>query len=188
MTQENTMQDAKVVAPEKQEAVAHIVGRLSSAKSVFLTDYSGLTVEAITLLRRNLRKSNVEFAVSKNTLARLAAQQVGYQDLVPHLEGPTALAYGMGDPAAPAKVITEFLKNNDKPKIKAIIFEGKYFEAKAAEDIAKLPSREQLLARLLGSLNSPVTGLANSLSGIMRKLAYVLNAVADSKKSAGGTQ
>ena len=179
------MSDARVVSTEKQEAVAQLAGKLSSAKSVFLADYSGLTVEAITLLRRNLRKSNVEFQVSKNTLARLAAQQVGYADLARHLEGPTALAYGMGDPAAPAKVITEFLKNNDKPKVKAIIFEGKYFEAKALEEIAKLPSREQLLARLLGSLNSPITGLANSLSGVMRKLAYVLNAVAESKKSAG---
>ncbi len=177
------MPDARVISSDKQEAVAHLVGKLSSAKSVFLADYSGLTVEAITRLRRNLRKSNVEFHVSKNTLARLAAQQVGYQDLIPHLEGPTALAYGMGDPAAPAKVITEFLKTNEKPKIKAIIFEGKYFEAKSLEDIAKLPTREQLLARLLGSLNAPVTGLANSLSGIIRKLAYALNAVADSKKS-----
>ncbi len=177
------MPDARDVRSEKQEAVAQIAGKLSSAKSVFLADYSGLTVQAITLLRRNLRKSNVEFQVSKNSLARLAAQQVGYKDLVPHLEGPTALAYGMGDPAAPAKVITEFLKSNDKPKIKAIIFEGKFFEAKSVEDIAKLPSREQLLSRLLGSLNSPMTGLASSLSGIIRKLAYALNAVADSKKS-----
>src|SRR5512145_2250663 len=182
------MQDARNIPSEKQEEVARLVGKLSSAKSVFLTDYSGLTVEAITLLRRNLRKSRVDFQVSKNTLARLAAQQVGYTDLVPHLEGPTALAYGMGDPAAPAKVITEFLKSNEKPKIKAIIFEGKYFDVKSVADLAKLPSREQLLARLLGSLNSPVTGLANSLSGIIRKLAYALNAVADSKKSAGGAE
>jgi large subunit ribosomal protein L10 len=182
------MQDARNIPSEKQEEVARLVGKLSSAKSVFLTDYSGLTVEAITLLRRNLRKSKVDFQVSKNTLARLAAQQVGYTDLVPYLEGPTALAYGMGDPAAPAKVITEFLKSNEKPKIKAVIFEGKYFDAKSVADLAKLPSREQLLARLLGSLNSPVTGLANSLSGIIRKLAYALNAVADSKKSAGGAE
>ena len=177
------MQDTRVISSEKQEAVAQIAGKLSAAKSVFLADYSGLTVETITLLRRNLRKSKVEFQVSKNTLARLAAQQVGYNDLVPHLEGPTALAYALGDPAAPAKVISEFLRNNDKPKIKAIIFEGKYFEARALEEIAKLPSREQLLSRLVGSLNAPVTGLANSLSGIIRKLAYALNAVAESKRS-----
>jgi large subunit ribosomal protein L10 len=182
------MQDARIIPSEKQEEVARIVGRLSSAKSVFLADYAGLTVEAITLLRRNLRKSNVQFYVSKNTLARLAAQQVGYKDLVPHLEGPTAMAYGMGDPAAPARVIMEFLKSNDKPKIKAIVFEGKYFEARSLEEIAKLPSREQLLARLLGSLNSPMAGLANSLSAIIRKLAYALNAVADSKKAAGGAE
>ncbi len=178
------MLETKTVRPEKQEAVAQIVEKLSSAKSVFLTDYSGLTVEAITNLRRNLRKSKVEFQVSKNTLSRIAAQQVGFKDLVPHLEGPTAMAFGMGDPAAPAKVLTEFLKTNEKPKVKAIIFEGKYFEAKSMAEIATLPSREQLLARLLGSLNSPITGLASSLSGIIRKLAYALNAVAESKGKA----
>jgi len=182
------MPDATVISSEKQEAVAQIAGKLSAAKSVFLTDYSGLTVQAITRLRRNLRNSQVEFQVSKNTLTRLAAQQAGYQDLVPHLEGPTAVAYGMGDPTAPAKVITEFLKSNEKPKIKAIIFEGKYFEAKSFDDIAQLPSREQLLSRLLGSLNAPMTGLANSLAGVIRKLAYALNAVADSKKAAGGAE
>ncbi len=176
------MLETKTIRPEKQEAVAQIVAKFTSAKSVFLTDYSGLTVEAITNLRRNLRKSQVEFQVSKNTLARIAAQQVGYKDLVPHLEGPTALAFGMGDPAAPAKVLTDFLKTNEKPKVKAIIFEGKYFDAKSMSEIATLPSREQLLARLLGSLNSPITGLASSLSGIIRKLAYALNAVAESKQ------
>lgn len=175
------MLETKSVRPEKQEAVTQIAAKLSSAKSVFLTDYSGLTVEAITNLRRNLRKSQVEFQVSKNTLARIAAQEVGFKDLVPHLEGPTALAYGMGDPTAPAKVLTEFLKTNEKPKVKAIIFEGKYFDAKSMAEIATLPSREMLLARLLGSLNAPITGLASSLSGIIRKLAYALNAVAESK-------
>lgn len=175
------MLETKTIRPEKQEAVAQIAEKLSSAKSVFVTDYSGLTVEAITNLRRNLRKSKVEFQVSKNTLARIAAQQVGLQDLVSHLEGPTALAFGMGDPAAPAKVLTDFLKTNDKPKVKAIVFEGKYFEAKSMAEIATLPSREQLMSRLLGSLNSPMAGLANSLSGIIRKLAYALNAVAESK-------
>ncbi|MEK7728028.1 MAG: 50S ribosomal protein L10 [candidate division KSB1 bacterium] len=176
------MLETKTIRPEKQEAVAQIVEKLSSAKSVFVTDYSGLTVAAITNLRRNLRKSKVEFQVSKNTLARIAAQQAGLKDLVPHLEGPTALAFGMGDPAAPAKVLTDFLKTNEKPKVKAIVFEGRYFEAKSLAEIATLPSREQLMSRLLGSLNSPITGLANALSGIIRKLAYALNAVAESKE------
>ena len=106
------MLETKTIRPEKQEAVAQIVEKLSSAKSVFVTDYSGLTVAAITNLRRNLRKSKVEFQVSKNTLARIAAQQACRKDLVPHLEGPTALAFGMGAPAAPAKVLTDFLKTN----------------------------------------------------------------------------
>lgn len=178
------MLETRTIRPEKQEAVAQIAERFSSAKSVFVTDYSGLTVEAITNLRRNLRKSKVELHVSKNTLARIAAKQSGLEALVPHLEGPTALAFGMGDPAAPAKVLSDFLKNNEKPKVKAIIFEGHYYDAKAMAEIATMPSREQLISRLLGSLNSPISGLANSLSGIIRKLAYALNAVVESKEKA----
>lgn len=182
------MLENRTIRPEKQEAVAQIVEKFSSAKSVFVTDYSGLTVEAITNLRRNLRKSKVELQVSKNTLARIAAKQTGLEALVPYLEGPTALAFGMGDPAAPAKVLSDFLKNNEKPKVKAIVFEGRYFEAKAMAEIATLPSREQLMSRLLGSLNSPMSGLANSLSGIIRKLAYALNAVAESKGKPAGEE
>ena len=176
------MPEATVIRPEKQEAVAEIAKKLSAARSVFLTDYSGLTVEAVTRLRRNLRKSNVEFQVSKNTLTRLAAKEVGFDDILPFLEGPTALAYGMGDPSAPAKVITEFLKTSEKPKIKAIVFEGKFFDAKETATLTNLPSREQLLAQLVGSLNSPMAGLVGSLQGVMRKLVYALEAVAESKK------
>jgi len=182
------MEEARAIRREKQEAVSRLADKFATAKSVFLTDYSGLTVEAMTTLRRNFRKSNVEYLVTKNTLTRRAAEQSGYQDLLPHLQGPTALAFGMGDPAAPAKVMTEFLKKNDKPTIKALIFEGKYFEASVADEIAKLPAKEELIARLAQSLNSPVVGLASALQGIIRKLAYALNAVANQKEQAGEVQ
>lgn len=182
------MLETRTIRPEKLEAVTDLVARMSAAKSVFVTDYSGLTVEAITRLRRDLRKSNVDYLVSKNTLTRLAATQVGMKDIVPHLQGTTAIAFGLGDPAAPAKVLLEFTKKSEKPTIKAFVFEGQYYDGKFAEQISKLPSRNELLARLLGSMNAPVTGLANSLQGIIRKMAYALNAVADQKKEAAGAQ
>ncbi|MCG3157979.1 MAG: 50S ribosomal protein L10 [bacterium] len=181
------MPETKPIRPEKQEVVTDLAARLSAARSVFVTDYSGLTVEAITRLRRQLRKSNVDFRVSKNTLTRLAATQVGMKDIVPHLEGTTAIAFGMGDPAAPAKVLLDFLKNSEKPTIRAFVFEGQFYDGKLAEQISKLPSRNELLARLLGGLNAPVTGLASSLQGIVRKLAYALNAVAEQKQQTAGT-
>ena len=182
------MEATRVIRPKKKEAVELLVSKLNSAKSVFLTDYSGLTVEAVTGLRRNLRSSNVEYLVSKNTLSRIAANEVGMSDIVPFLRGPIALAFGMDDPAAPAKVFKEFLKDHDKPAIKAIVIEGQYFDASRVDEIASLPGREELLARLAAALNSPITGLANSLQGILRNFVYALKAVEDKKKESEGAQ
>jgi large subunit ribosomal protein L10 len=178
------MQQTRTIRPEKEEAVGKLVEKFSTAKSVFLTDYSGLTVEAMTNLRRNFRKSQVEYVVGKNTLARIAAEKSGYQSIVPHLEGPTALAFGLKEAGAPAKVILDFLKTNPKPKIKAFVFEGQYFEADKAEQIAKLLGRQELLGQLAATLNAPLHGLANSLQGILRNFLYALQAVAESKEKA----
>lgn len=183
------MEQTRTVRQDKADAVVKLSEKFASAKSIFLTDYSGLTVEAMTNLRRNFRKSSVEYLVGKNTLVRLAAEKAGYQSLVPYLEGPTALAFGMKDAGAPAKVILDFLKTNPKPAIKAIIFEGQFFDAKQTEQISKLPGREEVLAQLLGTLNAPLYGLVNSLQGIVRNFVYALQAVAEKKeKSAGAVQ
>lgn len=178
-----TTSQPRVIRPGKAASVADITKKFSAAKSIFLTDYSGLTVEAMTELRRHLRKSRVEYLVVKNTLARLSARQAGCEAIVPHLDGPTAVAFGMGDPIAPARIIADFLKaHNEKPAIKACLFEGQLFEGTSAIELAKLPSRDELLIRLLQALNSPMHGLAQALSGILRNFVYVLNAVAEKKK------
>lgn len=180
------MEQTRTIRQDKVEAVDKLSEKIAAAKSIFLTDYSGLTVEAITNLRRNFRKSNVEYLVGKNTLVRLAAEKAGYQKLVPYLEGPTALAFGMKDAGAPAKVILDFLKSHPKPAIKAFVFEGQFFEAKQAEQISKLPSREEMLSQLVGTLNAPLYGLVNSLQGIVRNFVYALQAVAEQKEKAAG--
>jgi len=173
----------RVTRPKKAELVESITKKFSAAKSIFLTDYSGLTVEAITELRRNLRKSKAEYLIVKNTLARISARKAGCEAIVPHLDGPTAVALGMGDPVAPAKIISDFLRaDREKPKIKACLLEGQLYEGARAIELAKLPSRNELLARLLGALNSPMTGLAQVLSGALRNFVYALNAVAEKKK------
>ncbi len=180
------MEQTRTIRQDKAEAVANLSAKFASAKSIFLTDYSGLTVEAITNLRRSFHKSNVEYLVGKNTLVRLAAEKAGYQTIVPYLEGPTALAFSMKDAGAPAKIILDFLKSNPRPTIKAIIFEGQFFDAKQAEQISKLPSREEMLAQLVGTLNAPLYGLLNSLQGIVRNFVYALQAVAEQKEKAAG--
>jgi large subunit ribosomal protein L10 len=173
----------RVIRPGKAESVEAITKKFSAAKSIFLTDYSGLTVEAITQLRRDLRKSKVEYLVVKNTLARISARNAGYEAIVPHLDGPTAVALGMDDPVAPARVIANFVKGDrDKPKIKACLLEGQLYEGAQAIELAKLPSRNELIAKLLGSMNAPLSGMAQVLSGVLRNFVYALNAVAEKKK------
>ncbi len=179
------MEQTQVIRPEKAEAVALLSEKFASAKSVFLTDFTGLTVAAVTNLRRNFRKSEVDYVVSKNTLVRLAAEKAGYDKLVPYLEGPTALAFGMKDAGAPAKVILDFFKANQKPTIKAIIFEGQFFEAKQAETISKLPSRQEVLAQLAGGLNAPLTNLVGGLQAVLSNFVYVMQAYSDKKEKEG---
>ncbi len=173
----------RVIRPEKAESVDSIAKKFSAAKSIFLTDYSGLTVEAITELRRNMRKSRVEYVVVKNTLARISARQAGCEAIVPHLDGPTAVALGMDDPVAPAKIISDFLKADKvKPKIKACFLDGQLYEGAKAVELAKLPSRNELIARLLRAINSPATGMVQVLSAALRNPVYALNAIAEKKK------
>lgn len=176
------MEQTRVIRPEKAEAVALLSEKFAQAKSIFLTDFTGLTVAAVTNLRRNFRKSNVDYVVSKNTLVRIAAEQAGFEKLVPFLEGPTALAFGMKDAGAPAKVILDFMKANQKPAIKAIIYEGQFFEAKQAEAISKLPSREEVLSQLVGVLNAPLTNLVGSLNAVLSSFVYVTKAYADKRE------
>ena len=173
----------RVIRPEKADSVEAITKKLTAAKSIFLTDYSGLTVEAITALRRNMRKSKVEYLVVKNTLARISARNAGCEAIVPHLDGPTAVALGMEDPIAPAKIIADFVKaDREKPKIKACLLDGHLYEGAQAIELAKLPSRDELIAKLLGSMNAPLTGMVQVLSGVLRNFVYALNAVAEKKK------
>ncbi|MFQ5705809.1 MAG: 50S ribosomal protein L10 [bacterium] len=169
--------------PEKVAVVEEVASKIKDAKSVFLTDFTGLNVEEINKLRRSFRAASVEYRVVKNTLARLSCKAAGHEELVEYLEGPTALAFGESDPVTPAKVITEFARKTDKPKIKACLFEGVLVGTDRMGEIASLPSKNELIAKLLGTMNAPLTGLAVSLSGILRNLAYALQAVKKQKEN-----
>lgn len=170
-----------MVRPEKQLQVEEISQKLREAKSIFLTDFTGLNVEEITKLRRSFREAAVDFKVVKNTLAQLSLQEVGYEQILDYLRGPTAFAFGMGDAVAPARIILDFARRSEKPKIKAIIFEGRILDASQASVLAALPSREVLIARVVGGINSPLISLAGGLQAILRKLVGVLNAVCEKK-------
>ncbi len=168
--------------PEKVEAVKSIAKLAEEAQSIFITNYTGLTVEEITSLRRQLREKSVQYVIVKNTLARLAFRDVGYDYVVNYLKGPTALAFAMDDPTAPAKVLVDFIKKNKKPEVRAFVIEDQVFTSDQLEDFAKLPSKEALLSMTLGALNAPIVGLVGSLQGIIRKVVYVVDAIREKQE------
>lgn len=169
--------------PQKEEIVTKVADQLKQAKSVFLTDFTGLNVADISELRRIFRESKVEYRVVKNTLARLSVRKAGLDVILPYLEGPTAFALGMDDPVAPAKVIKEFVRGRETPKVKACIVEGQLFEGERVDEIANLPSRHQLLANLASGLNAPLLNLVSTLQAGVQNLLYALNAVKEKKQT-----
>lgn len=159
------MPSEKVLEAKKAQ-VAELVESLKTAVTGVLVDYRGLSVEEDTKLRNDLRAAGVKYFVVKNTLLRLAANQVGLEDLDSILHGPTALAIS-DDPVAPAKVIADFAKDNDKMEIKSGFMDGKVMTLDEIKALAKTPSKETLIAKMMGSLNSPISGLARLLSTIV---------------------
>jgi large subunit ribosomal protein L10 len=169
------------VLQQKKEIVQELVEKLKSATAGVLVDYRGLTVEQDTELRNQLRKAGVEYKVVKNTLTRFAAKEVGYDELDPQLNGPTSLAISADDPVAPAKVLVEFSKKNENLEIKSGFVDGKVISVDEIKELADLPPREVLIAKVLGGFNAPISGFVNVLNGNLRGLAVALNAIAEKK-------
>lgn len=168
----------------KKEVVSEISGKIKAAKSIVLADYRGLTVEQDTELRNALRKAGVEYKVVKNTLTSLAMKENGLGEMDAFLSGPTSIAMSDSDMIAPAKVMSEYARKFEKLELKAGVVEGKVVDVDGIKTLAELPPREVLIARVLGGLNAPITGLVNVLNGNIRGLAIVLNAIAEKKQSA----
>ena len=168
---------------KKAKAVEEIKDKLQSSQAAVLTDYRGLNVAEITELRFKLREAGVEYKVLKNTLTWRAAQEVGLEKLKEYLEGPTAIAFSVEDPVAPAKILNGFAKTHDALEIKAGVLEGKVIQFEKVKELADLPSREELLAQTVGGMQAPLYGLVNVLQGSIRNLVYVLEAVREQKES-----
>ena len=153
----------------KQPIVAEISEGIKEAKSVVLVDYRGLTVEQDTELRRQLRAAGVSYKVYKNTMMNFAFKGTDFEQLAPYLNGPSAMAYSNEDATAPARVLAEFAKKADKLEIKAGVVEGTVYDAKGMSAIASIPSREVLISRLLGSMQSPITNFARVMNQLAEK-------------------
>lgn len=160
----------------KAVVVEQIREKLAGAKAAVLVDYRGLTVEEDTQLRRNLRKAGVEYKVLKNTLIKRAADALDMNELDPYLNGPTAVAFSFDDPVAPAKIVNDCIKATKKMELKAGYVEGKFCDAKELSAIAELPSKEVLIAKMLGSFNAPICNFL-----------YCLTAIKDKKEAEGAS-
>ncbi|MBR3041776.1 MAG: 50S ribosomal protein L10 [Eubacterium sp.] len=151
---------------EKKPIVQEIKDNLDGAKSVVLVDYLGLTVEQDTKLRREARENGVIYKVYKNTMVNLAIEGTEFADLAKDLEGPTAVAFSKEDATAPARVIAKFAKTAPKLELKSGIVEGTYYDAAGIAVIATIPSREELLSKFLGSIQSPIANFARVINQV----------------------
>ncbi len=175
-----------VVREEKKEAVADLKGRLDAAALTVIADYRGLTVAKMRQLRLSLRETGCTVQVAKNTFTQIALNQLGISCPKDLLEGPSIVITTDTDPAKTAKVIIEFAKENQNVQVKGGIFERQVVQAGVVTELASLPSREELIARAIGSIKSPLSRLVYTLSGQISSLVYVLNSVKE--KKSGGAQ
>ena len=156
---------------QKQPIVEEIKGYVGQAKAAVLVDYRGLTVAQDTELRKKLRDAGVVYKVYKNTMLNFAFKGTEFEALSNDLNGPTAVAFGLEDATVPARILLECTKTMPKLEFKAGVVEGTYYDAKGMQVIATIPSREVLISKLLGSLQSPITNFARVLNQIAEKQA-----------------
>ncbi|MCA9618074.1 MAG: 50S ribosomal protein L10 [Myxococcales bacterium] len=163
---------------EKQETIDLVKGRFEKMVSAVFVDYQGLDVASVTALRDQLRKADVEYKVVKNTLTRLAVKDQGYaEELAPTLTGMTAIAWSYEDPSAAAKVLKAFQKDNEKLKIKAGLIDGKVIDEQAVvNQLAVMPGKDELRAKLLATLQAPAQQFVQQLQAPAQNFVYLLTA------------
>lgn len=161
--------------------VAELVGR---ARGMFFTDFSGLTVEQATELRRELRKSGIDYKVVKNTLIKKALERVtGYDKVVDKLVGPTGVAFAYDDAVTPAKIIQKFSEKHNKLSLKVCVLERQVYDGSKLAELARLPGRKEIMASILGSVEAPLAGVPQTVAAVLRDLVSVVGEI-EKKKAA----
>ncbi len=171
-----------VTKEKKREIVADLERKLETSTSLFLVDAGGMTVAQSGELRREFRKINAELKVAKNTLIKRALDEDGkYSVPAGKLKGNTAIVFGYDDPIAPAKLIKKYFDKDKKPSLKLAIIEGVSFDGSQLTEVSELPSREELIAGILGSLDAPISGIVGAINAVMRDVASLVEEVAKKK-------
>ena len=167
----------------KQQLINELHEKLKNAKAVFLADFRGMSVSQATNLRNDLRKADVEYRVVKNTLLEMASKGTDKESLSPHYAGPTAIAFSYDDPVAAAKVLTKAAKEQQATfKLKAAVLTGKPITVSDIQALADLPSREVLIAKLLGTMNAPIANFVGTLAAVPGSFVRVLEAIRAQKQ------
>jgi len=153
----------------KKLVVEEIKAKFEGSQSAVVVDYRGLTVEEVTELRNKFREANVEYKVYKNNLVKIAIKGTDFEGLSADLTGPNAIAFGIEDAVAPAKIVKEFAKTNEKLELKSGVVESVYYDNAKIMEIANLPSKEELIGRFMGSIKAPVSNFAYFLTNLVEK-------------------
>ena len=169
---------------QKEQLVEEIKNRFNDSGAVLLADYRGLSVKELQQLRVKLREAGAELTVYKNSLTEIAMRELALPSMTEYLSGPTAFVFGGEDPVAPAKVLTQFAKEHKALELKGGLVENQVVDAASVKAIATLPSREELIAKLLGTMLNPIVGFARVLNGPTEAFARTVQAVADQKAAA----
>jgi large subunit ribosomal protein L10 len=169
--------------PEKEKLVEELSQKLSQNEMSILTEYTGLTVLALTQIREQLRKASIEYRVFKNTLARIAAKNNGLEGVLEFIERPTGYVFS-NDPVKASKILADFIRTNPNMKIKCGLLKGRVLKPAQVQALATLPPREILIGQLLGQMQAPISGLVNVLNGPVRNLVHVLDELRKKKEAA----
>jgi large subunit ribosomal protein L10 len=167
---------------EKEQIITEVMEVASRARGMYFTDFHGLTVEQATELRRELRKAGIAYRVVKNTLARKALERVsGYDRVFDHLAGPTGIAFAFEDPVTPAKIIHKFSEKHNKLSLKVCVVEREVYDGSMLGELARIPSRTDLLAAILGSVQAPLAGIPMAVHALLRDVVSVVDELAKKK-------
>jgi len=169
---------------EKEQIIAEMAETVGRARGLFFTDFTGLTVEQATELRREFLKSGVQYRVVKNTLIQKALENVGgFDTMVGKLVGPTGVAFAFDDPVSPAKIIKQFSTKHKKLELKACVLENQLFDGSRLDELASLPTRPELMGAIVGGIQSPLAGVPNVIQSVLRDLVSVVSEI-EKKKAA----
>lgn len=164
---------------QKEEIVEGLVEKFEKASGFYFVDYMGMTVDDAIAIRRDLKEKDIDYQVAKNTLLKIAIEKVGDIELPEeNFKGPTAVVFGYEDPVAPSRIIKDHFDKNELPKLKSAWLEGEYFDSSKLKELADLPTKDDVMASIVGSIHAPISGIVGSINAVMRDVAYLVEEVA----------